>query len=376
MYENNNQPGQQYSQGQQYNQQPYQQYPQQDQQYSQGQQYNQQYDQQYNQQYQQPYQQQYQQFPPYPQYNMYQQPPKESFFKRIHTDKFHWTDQFILTSILSYILLLIGSNIGYIIVASLCYSQLYYDTTGFFNMTTMYLSFIGIWVVVCLYSAAVPKNRPLLATLGTKVKGNNIIMFILGLLIGGGTNMICAWGAMAHKDISITYDSFPVFQLLILLGVVFVQSSAEELLCRGFLYQKLRKGYKSPAFAIVVNSAFFAALHLGNSGVGILAIIDIFVTGIFFSLMVYYLDSIWCAMAAHTAWNYTQNVILGLPNSGYVSPFSIYKLDAAAATNSFAYNVDFGLEGTILAITVQVLGCVVLYLLFRGKKVNSYDPWH
>lgn len=332
----------------------------------------------YNQQNQQnqPYQQN-QQFQQYPQYNMYpQQPQKESFFKKIHTDKFHWTDQFILISLLSYVLLIVGQLLGEIIVYGLCYNQLMNDPDGFFNITTMYLAFIGIWVVFLLYMAFVPKNRPIFGAIGTSTKGNNILLLIIGLLIGFGTNMICAMGAMAHKDISIVYDSFPALQLIILFFAVFVQSSAEELVCRGFLYQKLRKGYKHPAVAIIINSAFFAALHLGNPGVGFLAILDIFVTGIFFSLMVYYLDSIWCAFAAHAAWNYTQNIILGLPNSGIVSPFSIYKLDSAAATNSFAYNVEFGLEGTILAVSVQILGCVVLYLLFHNKKVNSYDPWH
>ena len=72
----------------------------------------------YNQQNQQnqPYQQN-QQFQQYPQHNMYpQQPQKESFFKKIHTNKFHWTDQFILISLLSYVLLIVGQLLGEIIV--------------------------------------------------------------------------------------------------------------------------------------------------------------------------------------------------------------------------------------------------------------------
>ncbi len=34
-------------------------------------------------------------------------------------------------------------------------------------------------------------------------------------------------------------------------------------------------------------------------------------------------------MGVHMAWNYTQNIIFGLPNSGIVSGFSLFKLDAA-----------------------------------------------
>ena len=326
---------------------------------------------QYNQQMpygQQPYGQMYNMAPP--------QPPKKSFFSRFHTDKFHWTDQFLLVGLISIVLLICGELVGELLTYGLFAANLADDPTGFFNITVMYFNFIGIWIVLCLYMAIVPKNRPILKAIGTAPKGNNILFLVIGLLIGFGTNMICAIGAMLHKDISISFDSLPVVELLLLFCAVFVQSSAEELLCRGFMYQKLRKGYKNPWVAIILNAVFFGALHLGNPGVGFLAILDIVATGIFFSLMVYYTDSIWCAMAAHAAWNYTQNIILGLPNSGIVSPFSIFKLDAAAATSSFAYNVDFGLEGTILAVSVQIAGCIVLFLLFHNKHEKDYEPWN
>ena len=57
------------------------------------------------------------------------------------------------------------------------------------------------------------------------------------------------------------------------------------------------------------------------------------------SLMVYYMDSLWCAFAVHTAWNFTQNILFGLPNSGINVPYSVFKLNAATARDSFAYNI-------------------------------------
>ena len=87
------------------------------------------------------------------------------------------------------------------------------------------------------------------------------------------------------------------------------------------------------------------------------------------------MDSLWCAMAAHTAWNFTQNMILGLPNSGIVSPFSVFKLDAASAVNSYAYNVGFGIEGTVMAIIVLIVSSVLIFVLYHKKDVRPYDPW-
>ncbi len=93
-----------------------------------------------------------------------------------------------------------------------------------------------------------------------------------------------------------------------------------------------------------------------------LSIINIVVTGLLFSLVVYYTDSLWCVFMMHTAWNYTQNIIFGLPNSGIVSSFSIFKLDAASAMDSFAYNAGFGIEGTIVADLVLILAAAAVYV--------------
>ena len=112
----------------------------------------------------------------------------------------------------------------------------------------------------------------------------------------------------------------------------------------------------------------FAILHLGNEGVTALSVLNIFVVGILFAFMVYYMDSLWCAMAMHAAWNFTQNILFGLPNSGLVSPYSVFRLDAAAAKSSFAYNVGFGIEGTLFADAVLILACVCMYLWGRRKS--------
>jgi membrane protease YdiL (CAAX protease family) len=301
---------------------------------------------------------------------------KQSIFKKIHTDRFRWNDFFIIPMFLTYIMIIAGQVLGQLIIGLLFGNAIAKDETGFLEITTLYLLFIGMWIITLLCIVVSKGNKPILKALWTAPKGNNVKYLLLGLLIGFITNMICAITAMINKDISIYYDSFPFLQLVIIFIAVFIQSSAEELVCRGFLYYRLRRGYRHPAVAIVLNALLFAFIHVGNPGVSNLALLDIFITGIFFSLMVYYLDSIWCAMAAHAAWNYTQNIILGLPNSGIVSPFSIFKLDAASATDSFAYSVAFGLEGTILSTVVMAAGCVVLYVLFHNKEVKAYDPWN
>lgn len=300
----------------------------------------------------------------------------KSVFGKIYNKKINFFDLCIVLIISSYILITLGEIVSRLGLILPMRSLIINDETGFFSIFFMYASFIGIWIVVLLWCRISKKSRPILSVLWTKPRGNNIKMLLLGLLIGFGTNMLCASSALIHKDIHIYYDSFHPVKLLVLFIAVFVQSSAEELLCRGFLYQRLRRTFRHPAVAIIVSSAFFGILHIFNKGVTALAIVDIIVTGVFFAFMVYYMDSIWCAFGVHTAWNYTQNIILGLPNSGNVTPFSIFKLDAASARDSLFYNVGFGVEGTYFSVAVLAIGALVVYLIYRKNKERDYDPWN
>lgn len=239
-----------------------------------------------------------------------------------------------------------------------------------------YVVFFGIWGVVLLWLLISKKNSPMLQAITGKCKGNTILMLLLGLLIGFLLNGLCILVAWMKGDIFLHFEAIRPVSLILIFIAVFIQSSAEELVCRGVLYQRILKGYKKPVIAIVGNALFFALLHLGNEGVTFLSVVNILVVGIMMSLFVYYMDSLWCAMAVHTAWNFTQNIIFGLPNSGMVMPYSIFKLDESTARNSFAYNVSFGIEGTLLADLVVLVACVLIYLWGKKYAKKPLDIWN
>ncbi len=273
------------------------------------------------------------------------------------------TDNLLVIYILTTLLILLGQIMG-----SLLGFIPFMTSNDVITTITMYLSFLGIWIISILYMRFTKKNRPILLAVGSKASGNNAKNLLTGLCIGFGLNGICVAMAWLHKDIVLYYDSLQPIYFVIIFIAVFVQSSAEELVCRGFLYQRLRRSYRHPAIAIIGSSLLFAILHLGNEGVTVLSVLNIFIVGILFSFMVYYMDSLWCAMAMHAAWNFTQNILFGLPNSGVVSPYSVFRLDASAAKNSFAYNVGFGIEGTLFADIILILACICIYLWGRKAK--------
>lgn len=288
------------------------------------------------------------------------------------------TGQKIRTLLISYgevcIMLLIGQILGMFImgfisgILNIFISDI--DTSDIWETAVDYGSFIGIWLVTLLFLKLKRKKRPILQAVGTKPDGNNIFKFLFGILIGFALNGVCILVAWLHGDIVMHFESFRPLSFVFIFAMVLIQSSAEELMYRGFLYQILIQRFKSPVFAILGNSLLFASLHLGNNGITVLSFIDICLSGILFSLMVYYMDSLWCAFAGHTAWNFTQAIIFGLPNSGNPAVYSVFKIDLDNSKNSFAYNVIFGIEGTVLSVIVLALACVAFYLWGRkyGKK--------
>ena len=276
----------------------------------------------------------------------------------------------IWTCILAYILILAGQILGELaVLASGALKSDLGTTAGLF------FSFAGIWLVLFL-NALIRKNRPLFKAYGTGCKGNNAVNLLIGLLIGIGMNGAAILMAWMHGDIRMYFDKFEPVPFIILFIAVFVQSAAEEMVCRGFIYQRVLRTYRNRFWlAVIINSVFFGMIHLGNNGISAMAVVDLVVTGLLFSAMVYYFDSLWMAMAAHAGWNFTQSILAGLPNSGNVVPYSVFKLDAAAARDSFFYNVAFGVEGTVPAIAIQAV--VLVALVAVGIKLGGKpaDIW-
>ena len=294
---------------------------------------------------------------------------QESFFAKIHNPGFTWHD-FILILFFVVILMEFAAEIlGTIAVGWIP------ETNGFLIIFKRYFMTIGTWIAYLMLILLFKKNKPIFRALTPEAKGNTWKMLLLGLIVGFAQNFIVAVGAILNGDIALSYGKFEIFPLLALLGAVFIQSSSEELVCRGFLYQRIKRGYRHPAWRIVGNSALFAALHLLNPSVGAIPIINLILVAILYSLIVYYFDSIWFCMAAHASWNWTQNILLGLPNSGLVSNYSFMQVDAANAQTSFFYDPGFGIEGSVCATLVILISIAVV--VYFGKKRNQpeLDVW-
>ena len=246
----------------------------------------------------------------------------------------------------------------------------------------MYLSTIIPFVGILVYTAVTKRNRFVFKSFLPAYENNGMKTLMQGLLVGFIMNFGCIVCALVHGDIKLYLD-FALAEIpfmLFALVCVFIQSTSEELWCRGFIYERINVHY--PLWvAIFVNGAFFGALHMSNPGAAFLPILDIFVCGLSYSIAKWYTKSIWFPMGVHTAWNFTQNFLFGLPNSGLVSEASIFKMDALNAQSNLIYNYEFGVEGAMPAVLGDVLlGVICLILAAKKGRLQelkmTYDELH
>ena len=262
-------------------------------------------------------------------------------------------------------LMLAGELIGGIFVGLLRRAVVMSD--GMVFATSSYLVFIGIDVVVLLYCAL--NERDVFRSFGAARRGggrgNTGRGILWGLLVGFGTNAACILVAWLAGNLDFSVGRFEPLYLLAAFAMVAIQSGAEEVLTRGYIFGALSERY-GVWVALACNSLLFGALHLMNDGVTVLSIVNIVMDGVLMSLVMIYHGSLWFCIAEHTAWNFTQNFLFGLPNSGLVSQQSFLHLEAARG--SILYNALFGVEGGVVCTAVIGLTCVAAVLLGRGNK--------
>ncbi len=232
-----------------------------------------------------------------------------------------------------------------------------------------YASTLGVWIVFLLFMLIYKPDRPLIPAI-FRGPANKPAWFFGGLAIGFVANASCVLVSVLHKDISLYFSPSKVLYLVLAFFAVLVQSGSEELVCRHFMQQHLRRRYHNPWLEILLPGLFFASLHLMNPGLTATAVISLVLCGILLGACIYFFDSLWLVIGFHTMWNFTQNVLFGLPNSGIVTPLSIFRLDAASATDSFSYSADFGVEGSPMALLILSV-LLVLTILFGIKKRRS-----
>jgi membrane protease YdiL (CAAX protease family) len=148
---------------------------------------------------------------------------------------------------------------------------------------------------------------------------------------------------------------------IMLFGFV-IQGASEEILARGWMMQVIGARYK-PWIGALISSIIFALLHLGNSGISVIAIINLVLFALLMVLYVLKDGSIWSACAWHSSWNWTLGNVLGLSVSGTGEKVSLINLKTSG--HELVTGGGFGPEGSlitsiVLLVAIILVGAIVL----------------
>ena len=115
--------------------------------------------------------------------------------------------------------------------------------------------------------------------------------------------------------------------------------------------------------------------HRGNLdffGFSLIFCLNVVLYGIAFYLMVKWSGNFWICCGFHTGWNYTQQYLFGLPNSGMTSGFGLFR--GENAVKSFVFDPVYGNEGSLLTLVVSIIMIAVLLLLIKMKAAKGTNP--
>ncbi len=139
----------------------------------------------------------------------------------------------------------------------------------------------------------------------------------------------------------------------------------EELLSRGYHLQTIASGLNL-FWGVIISSAVFGLLHLGNPNATWVSAAGIFFAGVYLAYAYIRTRQLWLSIGLHIGWNFFEGVVFGFPVSG---------LDIYALTRIKVHGPElwtggaFGPEAGLIVLPSLILGGFLIYL-YTLKRAN------
>jgi hypothetical protein len=160
---------------------------------------------------------------------------------------------------------------------------------------------------------------------------------------------------------SVTLNLLGVFFVFVLVGW------NEELLSRGYQLQNLADGINL-TWGVIISSAVFGILHLGNPNATWLSAVGIFFAGVFLAYGYLRTKQLWLPIGLHIGWNFFEGVIFGFPVSG----LDIYRLTRITVEGPELWTGGaFGPEAGLVLLPALTLGAGLIYAYTQKEAIKK-----
>ena len=268
--------------------------------------------------------------------------------------------------LLLFLAVLTASELGRILLASAASFLIPHSANRSVQLLISLFATSATVGVVLLYCLAAERRS--LTSLGLNRRGalsEYAFGLLGGLVLFGTAVLICG----ATDTLTVARENAPLpwgMLLLFLLGYL-IQGMSEELLCRSYLMVSLSRGLPLWACAML-NALLFSLIHLGNPEVSFIALVNIFLFGLFASFLTLRRGSIWMVGGLHSMWNFSQGNLFGISVSGIAGSPSLLRTELTAGGWQGLLNGGaFGLEGGLAVTAVLLIACCIVVVMPTKK---------
>ena len=189
---------------------------------------------------------------------------------------------------------------------------------------------------------------------------------VLGWVVGGGAivlSVLAMWMAGVYRAEFFSLEWQILVHDLFLFTVVAV---AEEIISRGIMLHMIEERWGTTV-ALVISCLIFGFLHYFNDGGTVWSSVAIAVSAVEAASYIFS-RTLWMAIGAHLAWNFTQGNIFGIAVSGHQMEASVIQPDISGP--EILTGGAFGAEASV--ITVVISTAIAALLIWQAVKKGNY----
>ena len=241
-------------------------------------------------------------------------------------------------------------------------------TSAEISFTTQIISFATATAATTWFVMRFFEQQPVWAV-GIALQGSwrrHALTGMIGGVCGVAFITLIAWATGTVEFQSA--ESSPAGTLLFMIPLFVISATTEELLFRGYPFQRLVEGTNG-LVAIVVASLLFGYLHSNNPHATDLSMLNTVLAGVLFSVGYLKTSALWLPMGFHFSWNWMLTVF-GWPVSGLELARMPWQVEAAQ-NSVWLHGGDYGPEGGILA-TVVLMACIAFLKPLQLVKQSQH----